>query len=388
MPRGTIRKTCPTCQGTNTKRHSILVLKKVTLEGAEPRGIQRWYCKDCRKSWTPPHADSGLITHTLEVHERATMLYFDQGASYRAVARELGRLGIRVDGKRCWSMVQRLASNCKAPWEVSVELKPKWSGWIAVDGDSLPLGTRRESALLGVDLEVLDIPHAILAEEENGENWLFYFLVLKHVVGYPFRGVVSDGDPGIEAAVRLACPGLPHQLCVKHFQDGLHRYLRYEFGYRYGNQKEIERFEEQVRGCLYASILPLAEERLTMIRADAGFKRARLDGPIAILEQNWNRLTQHFHHPGLMRTSNAAEGVIRKLDRRLDAMDSFADHGTAWNTLKMLLMHTRFRVLTDCRGPNRHRNGFSPLQLAGIDTRNMNWIRWSQKANGSDKRKP
>ena len=380
MPRGTIRKVCPKCQGTNTKRHSILVLKKVTLQGIQARGVQRWYCKDCKKAFTPPHADSGTVTHTLEVQERAAMLYFDQGASYRAVARELQRLGIRIDGKRCWNLVQRLAANSKAPWEVSVELKPQWSGRIAVDGDYVAIGAKREAMLLGVDLEALDIPHTILAEEEDGENWLFYFLVLKYVVGYPFRGVVSDGDPGIELAVRLVCPGIPHQLCVKHFQDGLHRYLRYDFDYRYGNEKEIERFEKRVRGCLYASTLRLAEERLTAIRSDLPFKRVGLlNGPVMILEQNWNRLTQHFHHPGLMRTSNAAEGVIRKLDRRIDAMDSFTAHETAWNILKMLVLHTRFRVLTDCRGPNKHRNGFSPLQLAGVDTRPMNWIRFSQK---------
>jgi transposase-like protein len=275
--------------------------------------------------------------------------------------------------------VQRLCANSKAPWEVSVELKPKWSGWLAVDGDSLAVGAHRESMLLGVDLEVLDIPHMILAEEENGENWLFYFLVLKHI-GYPFLGVVSDGEPAIEAAVSLVCPGLPHQLCVKHFQDGLHRYLRYDFDYRHGNRKEIERFEDLVRECLYASTLARAEERLAVVRSDWAFKRAHLHSAVAILEQNWNRLTQHFHHPGLMRTSNAAEGVIRKLDRRIDAMDSFAGHNTAWNVLKMLVMHTRFRVLTDCRGPNNHRNGFSPLQLAGIDMQHVNWIRFSQKA--------
>src|SRR5882672_7657417 len=152
MPRGKLRKVCPQCGGTRTKRHSILVLKKVTLEGIEPKGIQRWYCNDCKKAFTPPHADSGTSKFSLDVRERAVMLYFDQGASYRAVARELGRLGIRIAGKRCWRMVQHLAANCKAPWETSVELKPQWLGWIAVDGDSLPVGSARESALLGVDI--------------------------------------------------------------------------------------------------------------------------------------------------------------------------------------------------------------------------------------------
>jgi len=386
MPRGKLRKVCPQCGGTRTKRHSILVLKKVTLEGVEPRGVQRWYCNDCKKAFTPAHADSGTSKYALEVRERAVMLYFDQGASYRAVARELGRLGIRVDGKRCWRMVQQMSANCKAPWEASVELKPpQWSGWIAVDGDSLPIGRIRESVLLGVDLRVLDIPHAILAEGEDVENGLHYFLVLKQI-GYPFRGVVSDGDPGIEAAVKLVCPGIPHQLCVKHFADGIHRYLRYEFDYRFGNQKEIERFEEPVKKCLYAKDIALAQTHLKRIRADLVYHRLGFSGVIGMLEQQWNRLTAHFHYPGLMRTSHTAEGIIRKLDRRINAMDGFASHDTAWNPLKMLVMHTRFRVLTDCRGPRRLLNGLSPLQLAGIDAQNMNWIRFSQKSQQSSER--
>src|SRR5207245_10163181 len=117
--------------------------------------------------------------------------------------RDVGRLGIRVYGRLCWRMDQQMTANCNARGDASVEPKPpQWSGWIAVDGASLPIGRIRESVLLGVDLRVLDTPHAILAEGEDVENGLHYFLVLKQI-GYPFRGVVSDGDPGIEAAVKL-----------------------------------------------------------------------------------------------------------------------------------------------------------------------------------------
>lgn len=144
MPRGFGPKRCPHCQGSNTKRHGILVLKKVTLQGIRPQGVQRWYCKDCRRAFTPEHAGTGKYTR--EVQEQAAMLYFDQGASYRAVARGLLRMGIsNIDAKGCWSLVQRLASNCKAPWEISLGFNPRWSGYLAVDGDSIPIASHRQS---------------------------------------------------------------------------------------------------------------------------------------------------------------------------------------------------------------------------------------------------
>ena len=380
MPRNLVKKQCAHCQGYNTKRHDILVIKKVTLQGIQQQGIQRWYCKDCRKPWTPEHSNTNNTKYTLEVYEKAVMLYFDQGASYRGVARELRRKGIRtIDAKRCWRMVQELASNCKAPWEVSVELNPQWSGYICVDGDSLKISNHRESALLGVDIKSLDIPHLILAEHEDLENWLFFFLVLKYPVKYPFRGIVSDGDPAIVSAADLVCQGIPHQFCVKHFQNAIHRYLKYQSSHGQGTWREIERFEEAVCMCIYARSLYESQEQLMAIKTDQGFHKIHLEDAIQMLERNFNRLTQHFIHPGLPRTSNVAEGTIRKLDRRLNTMDSFSSHETAWNILKMLALWTRFRVLTDCKNLNKHRNGFCPLELTGIDTHNINWINFSQK---------
>lgn len=379
MPRGTnIRKPCPRCGSLNTKRHDILVLKKVTLQGVKPQGVQRWYCKDCRRPFTPERSASETATYTLEIYEKAAMLYFDQSAAYRAVARELQRMGISIDAKQCWVLVQTLAQNCKAPWEVSMELRPKWSGFIGVDADHLKVADHWEAPILGVDIDTLDIPHLILAEHEDAPNWLHFFLVLKHI-GYPFQGVVSDGDPSIESAVRLVCPGIPQQLCVKHFLDGLHRYLRYKSSHGRGTWRIVERFETMAHDCLYALTLPEVRLRLTMIQVDPDFKRIHLEDAIAMLERDFDRLTRHFAHPGLPRTNNVTEGTIRKLDRRLTPMDSLASHQTAWNVLKMLTLHTRFRILTDCRPPHQHRNGQSPLQLAGIDTQQLHWIRFGQQ---------
>jgi transposase-like protein len=233
--------------------------------------------------------------------------------------------------------------------------------------------------LLGTDVESLDIPHLILAEHEDAENWFFFFVVLKNVVGYPLRGAVSDGDPVIAEALERVYPGVPHQLCVKHFLDGLHRYFRYESSHGRGTWREIERFEKAARRCLYADTLEQAQRVLAAIQIDPGFQKAGLQDGMAMIERHWPHLTQHFRMPELPRTSNVVEGTIRKLDRRLDAMDSFGNHQNAWNILKMLTVYNRFRQLTDCREPHAHRNGFAPLELAGVNIHGVNWIKFSQK---------
>ena len=72
-----------------------MVLKKITLQGVQPKGMQRWFCKDCHRPFTPERAKTKLSRYDLEVHQKTVMLYFDQGASYRAVARKLRRLGLK-----------------------------------------------------------------------------------------------------------------------------------------------------------------------------------------------------------------------------------------------------------------------------------------------------
>lgn len=367
MPRGTVRKRCPYCDGTHTKRHSILVLKKFTLHGLEPVGVQRWYCHDCRRAFTPPHPARRAERYSLDVAERAALLSLDQGASYRAVARELRRLGLPVDARRAWHLVQGLAARCKAPWEVSRELHPQWAGYLVVDADSLPIGSHRESLLLGVDVASLDVPHVLLAPTEDVEHWLWFFLVLRHTLGYPLKGLVSDGEPAIDYALTLVWPEVPHQLCVRHFHARLERYLRYSARPPRQAGADVQRFQAHVRACLYAYTLEDARRHLAALRTDPGVQRwTPLADLLTVVTHNFGALTQHFHHPGLPRTSNAAEGMIRKLDRRLTPMDSFGRHQTAWNILKLLALYLRWKPLTDCRDLHKYRNGFCPLQLLSV----------------------
>ncbi|GAH79815.1 unnamed protein product, partial [marine sediment metagenome] len=118
--------------------------------------------------------------------------------------------------------------------ETSLELKPNWSGYLIVDGDSMRIGSHKESLLLGVDAFSQDIPHAILAEHEDGQNFTHLLLVLKFPINYQFRGIISDGDPSVQEPIKVVLPGVPYQYCVQHFEKELYRYIRYQFTQKRG----------------------------------------------------------------------------------------------------------------------------------------------------------
>ena len=85
----------------------------------------------------------------------------------------------------------------------------------------------------------------------------------------------------------------------------------------------------------------------------------------------------HFFHLGMPRTNNIIEGIIRILSRKIDDTDGFESFETAWNSLKLLIMNYRFHPFS-CSRIKDH-NGLSPLELAGVDISNLNWVEFSQK---------
>lgn len=87
---------------------------------------------------------------------------------------------------------------------------------------------------MGVDAFGQDIPHAILAEHEDGENWTHFLLVLKAPIYYPFKGIISDGDPAVQEAIKAVLPGVPYQLCVRHLEKELINHIRYHFTQKRG----------------------------------------------------------------------------------------------------------------------------------------------------------
>lgn len=58
-------------------------------------------------------------------------------------------------------------------------------------------------------------------------------------------------------------------------------------------------------------------------------------------------------------------------------MRGYKKRESAWNSLKMVLMHYRFNPFESCKDSSR--NGKCPLNFAAVDTSKLDWIEYSQR---------
>jgi len=104
---------------------------------------------------------------------------------------------------------------------------------------------------------------------------------------------------------------------------------------------------------------------------------SRLEAEIVNFESKFGFIWTHFRYPRLPRTTNIIEGIIDQLKHKITDCHGFEYSDTAWNCLKMIIMNYRFHKFT-CSRINGH-NSKSPLELGGVKTQGINWIKFSQK---------
>lgn len=300
-------------------------------------------------------------------------LYFESQASYRAVGHRL-----HIEAKTAHRHVITLGENCKTPLEVNCELKPNWSGFLLLDGNEIIVGKGSESLLIGADALSQDVVHATLAPGEDGAQWTAFIKdIIEPPISYPLKGIITDGNLGLIKALRLLVPDIPYQACVRHFEQELIRYIRYQFIQKSGFWRETDRFLAVVAKVLYAPDIKVAETFRDAMVSDPGFAQAGLSRLVGKIVTCFDDLTRHHLYPGMPRTSNIIEGINSRMDSKINQADGYGSHDTAWATLKLLIMCYRFKKFTDSR--TNENNGKSPLELAGVKTANINWINFSQR---------
>lgn len=139
-----------------------------------------------------------------------------------------------------------------------------------------------------------------------------------------------------------------------------------------------EKLRSLIKEALFANSLKeadLAVEKLLLIRNDFKVKYQR--AVIKSFLKHYPLLTQHFHYHRMPRDNNIVENIIKQLNRKLKQIDGFKSEDNAYNFLKLWAMCYRFKAFTDSK--ERTNNGKSPLQLAGVDTLNIDWLAFSKK---------
>jgi len=106
-------------------------------------------------------------------------------------------------------------------------------------------------------------------------------------------------------------------------------------------------------------------------------RQAKLIKRMNILRIRFPNLIKRFKDHNLRPDNNIVENVVKQLNQKFKKVAGFEFYETAYNSIKLLVMRYRFHTFSCSRIPGN--NGKSPLELAGIDTNNINWVRFSQK---------
>lgn len=313
-------------------------------------------------------------------------------ASIRILSRRYGRAKDTI-----MRIIHRVCAALPSSLEIAERLRPLWSGVLTVDGKVVKVydaviermdrsklsddelrALHRQRWLVGIDHGTGDLPHYDLFEEEGRIEWIMYFRQLR-AIGYPLKAVVSDGNEDIPRAARFVySPDVVHQLCTRHFVEGLGTLLPPDDEDRRVERQRLEGLITMIQRTIEADTVEAAAERLTELTA---YRRTiRSHTATAIVNRfkaARGALCAHLLHPELRlsHTNNDAENLIRQLNARLKTIGRFMHHRSARSYCNAWALLRRFTPFTDCCKARRDRNGKCPLQLAGVDTRNIDAMR-------------
>ena len=303
---------------------------------------------------------------------KITRAYIEGRSSYRALARFF-----RLDKNTVFKAVLEILSELVDSDFISFHFHPKWSGILSVDGKYIRIfdwsarhfhlsskekkAAHKGSFLAGVDVLTKDIPHHHLGDEETMIDLTMFFKTLKQI-GYPLRVLITDGNTDIERAARHVYGDMfKVQLCHKHFIDTLNHYLKDE---RKEMKGETERMIENIR----ASIAKGEGLPLTSIKTETQEKILRY------YQKNRHKLFLWTTLRGVPKTNNHIENLFRQLNLRLKTVNIFQTRTTAEKYLNALVLARRFTAFTDCKGRNKFNNGKAPLELAGCDIKDFDYL--------------
>ena len=312
-------------------------------------------------------------------------------ASMRILARRYGHTK-----KTIQHIIHRLTSELPDSSAIAAKFRPHWSGVLVFDGkvvrvydelsERLNQGAFTDQEwrwrhkmrwLCGVDHGTGDLPHYQLAEEEGKIDLVMYFQGLK-ALQYPLTAVVADGNPSIPEAVKFVFgEQIIFQRCTRHFIEDLKHLLPAD-DQRVAERTRLEELILCIQRVIEADSLEDAGQHLDMLRRSYRSCRSPLKRQLlAMFEQAKPQLTAHLLYPELHlpHTSNDAENLFRQLMLRLRTIGRFAHQRYAKDYLNAWALWRRFTPFSDCRGSRKNRNRKAPLELAGCEISNIEFLK-------------
>ncbi len=347
-----------------------------------------------------------------------TRRHVEQRESYRVLAKRVREASGRgISPTSVNAMVTEVARKCKGAIQMSVELRPKWEGFLLLDEKMVSVRGNQLWFYIGVD-STGDIIHCRAVRELTSTEAMGFLREIVDTLDYKVQGVTTDMDSSLTIAVQRILPGKPHQICLKHAFSSLENAIGYSDvarrqGWNRGNvRQQFEKLRdrkgiwveksrreffdsyqafktlskrhrdiEALRSMLYRIVF--APTRAVALEQLREFKRKR--PPLSVLSQKRaavNFLNRHFDemmtyhsYRGMPRTTNLIENVNKQIERRVKTIEGFQSPSHAEEYMNLLIAYLRQKPYTDCRGPRRHLNGKSRLEAAGVHLASSDWLR-------------
>lgn len=373
-----------------------MILQRKSIREITVEKIQRWWCKQCRQSFT--FRKKAKRQYFTDIFVKETVKDFIQGRSSYAVIKE--RKSVSIGTLSNW--VHQFGLNCMNPVEISGALRLRaynhWSGILILDAKYL---NKRSLLLLAIDYGTLDIVAWLVCEAESEENYI-RLVDLVEEAGYVIRTVVSDGEPAIIALTqpkklrwlfkgtrRYPRPGiLPakhhvprllgivHQWCVIHAERELNQYTVKL------PKEERKSIDILVHYILFANTIRQAEKwRDTLITEI--FNHPVIHKQIAtIIFTRWNLLMAHHtvrvSGRKIPRDTNSIENVISYVNTRLKTMRRLRSCTSAVPITNLIVVNFRSKPLINTKNKLKRRK--SPLELVTGKKQRFDWMEFIKKS--------
>lgn len=309
------KKRCPVCLSLNTKKNGTIKSKFKTERGLVKRKTQRFFCIDCRKSFTS-HGKNirKKISDTFKreiVHD-----YVLSKSSLRDIARryDIGKSAIL-------NWLEEISINYP---EIKNTIKDDdtWSGLILLDGKEIKNNGNKQTIFIAADAVKKKPISYMICEKENKNHAIRFLNELKRIYPVKIRGITTDFGKGrcFLNVIKEIFPGVPHQICLVHFSRYVWLFIprtqRSEYFFRNIMLKYL------IKKIIFAPTKEESKYWLNRLNYLKPFFRAKYHARfIKSVNRNYEYLTARFDYDFLQTNTNVIENIIRQLERKLKNMD-------------------------------------------------------------------
>jgi hypothetical protein len=202
-------------------------------------------------------------------------------------------------------------------------------GGIILSADAVTFDETSPSLFVVRDVPSGEILYAQRLEGADGKRSQLYAEVLRKVesCGVPVKGVVTDKEGSLVAAVREVFPDIPHQFCQAHFLQNLKKSFDPELSEMAKAVREVVRLtkesEREFKAAEVSEERQLALELCRVIKTQGKTQGDKLANPTAF--KRYKRLSRVAHtvedarkRPGSWLYLNRLSGILSGLDAQRD----------------------------------------------------------------------